>query len=147
MKFIHSKEGLRKALIISKRNIILTMTVLGLLATIASPIHARNRSKKSGLETSRRRDRDRKAGTAAAVLTGAGAGGLAVGLASRSKWAPLGVVGGAIAGYLLIRAIRKNRKGRVSHTQKIQTKGRRHVRQQEQMDYEPDQQQAKSEKY
>ncbi len=57
------------------------MTVLGLLATIVSPIHARRNSRRSEQKTSRRKEQDRKAGKAAAFLGLAGTGILIAGLA------------------------------------------------------------------
>lgn len=115
---------------VMKKQTILTIVMLTLFATVVSPIDARTR------RNNHREQRDKNGGTALGVLAGAGTGGAIAGLAGSAKWVPLGLGVGAIGGYFLVKAIRSNRRGRVSHTKPIETKGRPHIRPSYQKDYE-----------
>ncbi len=109
------------------KNMIISIIALGLLGTITSPALARPRSKKAKQEQERPRKRD---SALPGVLMGAGAGAAIGGLAARSAiYAIPGAAGGAILGYLLIRAMRKkNNNGRDTHTKPIKTEGRPHIK-------------------
>ena len=107
------------------KNMIFAIIALGLLGTITSPALARPRNKKAKQEQERPRKRD---SALPGVLMGAGTGGVIAGVAGSAKWAPLGIVGGAVAGYLLIRVIQKNKNERDSHTKPIKTNGRPHIK-------------------
>ena len=58
-----------------------------------------------------------RAKKAAGVLVGGGVGGTLAGVAGSAKWAPLGIVGGAIIGGLLARSIIKNRRRKAAERQ------------------------------
>lgn len=94
--------------------LILVIAALGLIAGPASSLEARSRKNRTDKKESsqRRNNNDGRGGRAAGALGGAATGGIIAGVAGSGKWAPLGIVGGGIAGYFLVRSIQKGRKNR-----------------------------------
>ncbi len=112
-----------------KKQAILTITILGLLAGAAHSLDARrNNHRRNNNHTDRN--------TAVGILAGAGTGGVIAGVAGSAKWVPLGIVGGAIGGYFLIKALRSNYNNRSARTNPTQTTEQRHVRQTYQQNHE-----------
>ena len=103
---------------------IISIIALGLLGSMSNPVHAKSRKDRAEQKRERRERRD---SALPGVLVGAGAGGTIAAVAGSAQWAPLGIVGGGIAGYFLIKAMRNNNRERVSHRKSIETKGRPHI--------------------
>lgn len=92
------------------KKLILTIVALSLIACPISSLHAHKQDPKKEDSTFRgRRDRG---GRVAGALGGAAVGGVVVGVAKSAKWAPLGIVGGGVAGYFLARAIQKGQRNK-----------------------------------
>lgn len=100
------------------RKQVVFILIPGLLCLTDSITFARNRNNRH----------PKRETAAAAALLGAGAGGGLAGALGGAKWAPLGIFGGAAAGYFLIRALQNNRNSTINQTREMST--RRHVRSQ-----------------